>query len=131
MHSKTHPMAAAAAALVALAILSTTPASAGFVTGHDLLDSCRPLAADPVYRLKLAECRGYVLAIADASECSRKNIEFRWDSATGTAQHGIVKTVVDWLRAHPAALDYKADGLVAAALSDAFPCDDITADRRP
>lgn len=115
------------AVLVAFALLSSAPAQSGFLTGEELLQSCSPAAIDPVYRLKVAECRGYVVAVADTTECSRKNLEFRWNSSTGASQREVVNTVVDWLRAHPALLHYQADGLVAAALSESFPCSSVTA----
>ena len=34
----------------------------------------------------------------------------------------VEKAVVRWLRNNPSILHYAADGLVAKALSDAFPC---------
>lgn len=114
-------------ALVALAFTASPPAKAGYVTGQDLLSICSPQRADPVYRLKVAQCRGYVVAIADTADCSRKNIEFRWNSATNASQHQLVDTVVGWLEAHPALLTYQADGLVAAALADQYPCNAVTA----
>lgn len=115
-----------ASALV-LATFAAGPAGAGFVTGRDLLASCSPQSHDPVYRLKVAECRGYVIAVADSSECSRRNIEFKWNSSLNSSQRDLVDTVITWLDAHPAMLSFQADGLVAAALSEAFPCNDVTA----
>jgi len=115
------------AVLVAFALLTSAPARSGFLTGEDLLHSCSPPAVDPVYRLKVAECQGYVVAIADASDCSRSNLEFKWNSSTGASQGILVERVVDWLQAHPALLHYQADGLVAAALSESFPCNSVTA----
>lgn len=115
------------AASVALASLVPHAAVAGMVTGKELLGICHPVPVDPVFRLKVAECRGYVVAIADSSSCNRKNLEFKWNSASNPSQGELVNKVVDWLSTHPATLGYQADGLVAAALSDAYPCDQVTA----
>ena len=60
-------------------------------------------------------------------QAADEDLEFKWNSASGPSRGRLVKTVIDWLRTHPATLDYQADGLVAAALSDAYPCDQITA----
>lgn len=124
MHTKTLLLIAA---LVALPSLFPLPAQAGYVSGQDLLDSCSPQPVDPVYRLKVAECRGYVVAIADASDCSRKNLDFKWDSRKNVSQREIVNDVIAWLKTHPEALHYQADGLVAAALSKTYPCNPVTA----
>jgi hypothetical protein len=115
------------ALLVAFALLTAVPAQAGFLTGEELLQTCSPSTVDPVYRLKLAECRGYVVAIADTADCSRKNLEFKWNSSTGASQRDLVDTVAEWLRTHPALMHYQADGLVAAALSETFPCQSVAA----
>ena len=115
------------AASVVLALLVPHAAVAGMVTGKELLDICHPLPVDPVFRLKVAECRGYVVAIADSSSCNHKNLEFKSNTANSKSQRELVDNVVAWLRTHPATLTYQADGLVAAALSDAYPCDPVTA----
>jgi len=96
--------------------------SAGFVSGHDLLSSCQPRTSDPVSRLKLAECRGYVVGIADSFNCGRAYLGFRWNNSTPATQRDLVTTVITWLMRNPDTLDFQANGLVAAALSDAHPC---------
>lgn len=110
------------AAAFAFIGLSGPPAEAGFVSGADLLDICTPQSRDPVYRLKVAECRGYVVAIADATECGQRAVDFSWNSNAAVSQHELVDSVVVWLRSHPGTLHYQANGLVAAALADSFPC---------
>ena len=98
-------------------------AHAGFVSGMDLLQSCVPARADPVYRLKVAECRGYVLGVADTFDCTNGLMGFNWQSNNMRAnQRELVDLVIGWLRNHPDTLHYEADGLVAAALSEKFPC---------
>lgn len=110
------------AALTVLALGTTTPALSGFVSGGDLLASCAPAQVDPVYRLKVAECRGYVIGIADTFDCTVQASGFKWNSSTGSSQRDLVDVVVTWLKLHPEHLNYQANGLVAAALSDAYPC---------
>lgn len=117
------------AAVMALAVFSPTSTSAGFLSGIDLLETCQPQPADPVYRLKLAECHGYVVGIADTFDCALTAQGFTWNSSTASSQHDMVETVVKWLKSHQGELGYQANGLVAAALSDAFPCGEASATR--
>lgn len=109
---------------VALSLLSSGPANAGYVSGTDLLGVCAPNKADPVYRLKVAECRGYVVGVADTFDCSNKVMGFTWDSTSQTSQRELVNIVITWLGGHPEFMSYQASGLVAAALSEHFSCGD-------
>ena len=113
------------AAFGVLALLSTD-AVAGFVDGSDLLAMCSTPKIDPVYRLKVAECRGYVVGIADTFDCKRQSSGFTWNSAAPGTQRELVDAVINWLRAHPDTLPRQANGLVAAALSEAHPCADTS-----
>lgn len=115
-------MLSALAVMTALAIGVPIPAVSGFVSGGDLLASCTPAQADPVYRLKVAQCRGYVIGIADTFDCKIQASGFVWNSSTAGRQRDLVDAVVAWLKQHPQHLGYQANGLVAAALSEAFPC---------
>jgi hypothetical protein len=103
-------------------VLSASDAVAGFVDGFDLLAMCSPAKVDPVYRLKVAECRGYVVGAADSFDCSRPSSGFAWDSTAPGTQRDLVNTVINWLRVHPDALHYQANSLVVAALSEKHPC---------
>ena len=96
-------------------------------SGRNVLASCNPSAADPVYRLKVAECRGYVIGIADSFDCNEASLGFTWNSVTAASQRDLVDHVITWLRAHPDSLGYQANGLVSAALAEAFPCSQSTA----
>ena len=98
-----------------LILCSASPGQSGFVSGMDLLSFCAPSRADPVYRLKVAECRGYVIGVADTFDCT-------WQSRNEASQRELVDLVVAFLRQHPQHLRYEADGLIAAALSEKFPC---------
>ena len=110
------------AAVLAAALLSPSGVAAGFVSGGDLLESCKPQPIDPVFRLKIAECHGYVVAIADSFDCGQDARGFTWDSTTHVSQRDLVAAVVTWLGKHPRQLGYQANGLVAAALSETYPC---------
>lgn len=110
------------AALMALALLPGREAEAGYVSGWDLLEICKASPSDPVYRLKGAQCQGYVVGVADTFDCTEQLHGFTWDSSTRVAQPELVKVAVDWLSAHPDLLGREADGLVAAALHDSYPC---------
>lgn len=110
------------AACMAVSINPIADARSGYLSGSDLLESCKPHLIDTVYRLKVAECRGYVIGVADTFDCSRAVLGVRWNSRTRASQEELVTTVIIWLNAHPRELHHQADGLIAAALSEAFPC---------
>lgn len=105
-----------------LILCSASPGQSGFVSGMDLLSFCAPSRADPVYRLKVAECRGYVIGVADTFDCKTQLLGFTWQSRNEASQRELVDLVVAFLRQHPQHLRYEADGLIAAALSEKFPC---------
>ena len=111
--------------LAVCAVASMNPvveARSGYLSGSDLLESCKPRVIDAVYRLKVAECRGYVVGVADTFDCTRSVVGGRWNSRVVVSQEELVNIVIRWLNAHPRQLHYQADGLIAAALSEAFPC---------
>jgi hypothetical protein len=111
-----------AVAATAIMLNQAGSAAAGFISGADLRESCRPQKIDPVYRLKVAECRGYVVGIADSFDCERPGRRLAWNSRATVSQEDLVNTVLAWLDGHPDALQFQADGLVATALSQAYPC---------
>lgn len=99
-----------------------TLARAGILTGQDLLEICEPARIDPTYRLRLSECTGYIIGVADSFDCSNKVLGFNWDSKQYANQKETVAAVVDWLHFHPNVLHYQASGLVASALAKSYPC---------
>jgi len=108
---------------LALALpLSLAPAQAGIMSGQDLIGICEPAKADPVYRLKLAECAGYIVGVADTFDCTNKALGFTWDSTKYNNQRKLVEGVLEWMHLHPNVLHYQASGLVASALSGSYPC---------
>lgn len=109
------------AVVLAVPIL-LTPVQAGVLSGEDLIGICEPAKADPLYRLKLAECAGYIVGVADTFDCTNKTLGFTWDSTKYNNQRKLVTGVLDWLHFHPSVLHYQASGLVASALSGSYPC---------
>jgi hypothetical protein len=110
-----------AAALIAPLLLPSA-GQAGVMTGRELLGICEPSRADPVYRLKISECTGYIIGVSDTFDCINKTLSFNWDDAQFTDQRRLVATVVDWFHLHPHVLHYQASGLVASALATHYPC---------
>lgn len=112
-------------AVAAVATLSLQPlalAHAGVMSGHDLIGICEPAKGDPVYRLKVSECTGYIIGVSDTFDCTNKTLGFNWDSKQYKDQRRLIEGVVEWLHLHPHVLHYQASGLVASALAGTFPC---------
>ena len=110
------------AAFAALVALSAGRAEAGFVSGKDLQEICKADqvgAGDP---LRSAECVGFIMGVSDTFDCTETLHGFRWNSPDKPDQHQMVKVVETWLDRHQHSLHYEADGLVAAALAETFPC---------
>lgn len=110
------------ATVLAAAMLSASPASAGFVTGAQLMEICKAAEQGSGNPLLAAECLGFITGVADTFDCVETLHGFTWNAKSDVTQTQLVKTVTAWLEQHHAALAYEADGLVGAALSEAFPC---------
>ena len=110
------------AMLISIAASWVSPASAGFVSGAQLKDICKADEQGSGNPLLAAECLGFVTGVADTFDCVEKLHGFTWNATSDVNQSQLVKAVEKWLESHPAVLAYEADGLVAAALSDSFPC---------
>lgn len=110
-----------AAALLGL-LFSAAAGQAGVMSGQDLLEICEPAPIDPVYRLKVSECTGYIIGVSDTFDCRNKTLGFNWNSAAYRDQRKLVAAVVDWFHFHPNVLHYQASGLVASALAKEYPC---------
>ncbi len=103
-------------AAVCAGLVWTAPATGAFMDGDRLLAKCNE---DPGEGL--AVCVGYVAGIADV---------LLMDSVRGrracmslsVMTEQMVDAVRRWLEAHPDDRRYAANGLVAEALSTAFPC---------
>lgn len=116
------PLKHLAVAVVLALPLPLFPAEAGIMSGEDLIGICEPARADPVYRLKLSQCAGYIVGVADTFDCTNKTLGFTWDSTKYNNQWKLISGVVEWLHLHPNVLHYQASGLVASALSGNYPC---------
>ncbi|PZF77886.1 hypothetical protein DK847_05520 [Aestuariivirga litoralis] len=110
------------AALFALAGLAPLPASAGTVTGQQLLSLCTANMWGKGHATEAAECMGYVIGVSDTFNCIESDHGFTWDSGRGVSQPAMVASVVQWLQNHPEALQFEAHRVVGAALQAAFPC---------
>ena len=102
-------------------------ARAGVLSGQDLLELCAPARIDPVYRLKISECTGYIIGVADSFDCKNKMLGSTWNSTMYAEQRKTVEVVLELLHFHPNVLHYQASGLVASALSGKYPCPDSVA----
>ena len=109
-------------AALALAVLAPVPGHAGFVSGNDLAALCRANMGGQGHVTEAAECLGYVVGVADTFDCVESLHGFHWQSKAGVSQPQLVNTVLHWLDTHPAVKAYESDGLIAAALAEAYPC---------
>lgn len=116
------PKQARLAAVLLVLLIQAAPGHAGIMSGEDLLGICEPQPVDPLYRLKLSQCTGYIIGVADTFDCRNKTLGYTWDSARYASQQKLVDAVVDWFHFHPNVLNYQASGLVASALATAYPC---------
>lgn len=94
-----------------------------FKTGSELLDECSEANSG----FNSGVCIGYIIAIADVSNCSKdvggKYVGgFSWQPPEGVTIGQLEKVVAKWLNNHPEKLHFGASGLVADALKTAFPC---------
>ena len=103
-------------AAVFVGLVWTAPATGAFMDGDKLLAKCNE---DPGEGL--AVCVGYVAGIADVllTDSVRGR---RACMSLSVMTEQMVDAVRRWLEAHPDDRRYAANGLVAVALSTAFPC---------
>lgn len=118
----TRPIPLLLALLTVMTILPARQATAGYVSGWDLLEVCKAGPATPTWRTKTGQCFGYVIGVADTFDCKDQLHGFSWNSTTPTPQQDVVNKVVAWLVNHPGTLNHESDGLIAAALHETFPC---------
>ena len=99
--------------IAALAMLLGSPASyAAFITGNELADDCRQDAAV----IETGFCYGYVIGTYDTYDGEKICVP----SSVPSGQ--LVAVVKKFLKETPELLHLSAYGLVALALSLAFPC---------
>jgi hypothetical protein len=96
-------------------LLAPTPTLAGFVNGNELLGWC---AADS----HRADCRAYVMGIADTLASTLIKRDFIACTSVGVTAGQLGDIVRRWLEKNPKVRHASAEGLVATALIEAFPC---------
>ena len=106
-------------AVMVLVVVPYVPVTkAGFVNGNTLLTRCRN--ETDVY--DQAYCLAYIVAITDTLWGENAVQGYRACPLGSLVQGRALDIVVSWLEAHPQHRHFSANGLVAAALSEAFPC---------
>jgi hypothetical protein len=88
--------------------------TANFLNGSDLLEKCNT-------QLDIV-CIGYINAVAYAMNDGNAVNGFKACIPLGVTAQQIKDVAVQYLTKNPAIRNYAAAGLVAAALSEAFPC---------
>jgi hypothetical protein len=93
----------------------------GYITGDRLIKECRS-----VVQRDSALCIGYIIGVSDAMQAAQDTggSLFGWQACLppGTTAEQVTKAAVRFLIAHPEAQPSSASGIIAKALSDAFPC---------
>lgn len=109
-------------ALIMLVCSLAGTAEASSMTGRQLFSLCTANMSGNGNPLEAAECLGFVVGVSDTFNCTQSDHGFTWDSSADVSQPALVAAVVQWLQAHPAALDYEGHRVVGAALQAAYPC---------
>lgn len=108
-------------AVLCFLYLSAASALANFQDGNSLFKSCTVREDSPIFTAAQMHCVGYIQAISDALEVTKISGHAVCSPDNVTA--GQLKDIVtQWLQAKPKLRHLAASRLVAAALQDAFPC---------
>ncbi len=106
-------------AVMVLVVVPYVPVTkAGFVNGNTLLTRCRN--ETDVY--DQAYCLAYIVAITDTLWGKNAVQGYRACPLGSLVQGHALDIAVSWLEAHSRRRHLAANELVAAALSEAFPC---------
>jgi hypothetical protein len=110
--------------LLAAVVLNAGNAEAGikFISGAQLQGYCVTEKSDPLYYQRATQCQFYILGVADSFACDAPMKSFGWLAKEEFTVGQLQQVVTKWLNDHPAELHLSANSLVAAALSEAFPC---------
>jgi hypothetical protein len=112
------------AAMVGALVSAPAFATKTYDNGNELFANCSAKGDNLVSAFKTGLCDGYVIGVADAL-ADGANINGFTACPTGSvAKKQMYDIVLRYLTQHPEMRHYGAVGLVAAAISDAFPCRD-------
>jgi hypothetical protein len=87
--------------------------------GNDLLRQCKEGEAGN--GVSAGICLGYIVAVADTLDAANRINGFTARIANAVTQGQLKQIAMKYLQEHPEQLHLGAAGLVAAALSEAFP----------
>lgn len=114
-------VAAGVVALVATGVSAAEPDRGAFISGNKLLTLCRQGKSG--HEASKWSCSSYVQGVADAAiTFDRGRNAVNMCIPLGVASEQIQDVTVQWLEAHPERRHVRASDLIAAALSEAFPC---------
>ena len=105
---------------VAVPCVAQDPTMLGYMAGNGLIKGCTS-----VVQRDNALCIGYIIGVSDAMQAAQATggALFGWQAClppSATAEQ-VTEVSVRFLIAHPEAQQSSASGLIAKALSDAFP----------
>jgi hypothetical protein len=106
--------------VLVLGVAISTPASAGFISGNELLQSCTSGGKNAEDYQNRAECRGYVQGVADELSATQKKFRECMDAKSGVTAGQTVDVVVKYLQDNPAKRNFTAASLATVALMEAF-----------
>ena len=99
-------------------LAGSATAGVSFGNASKLLEDCSSMT-DPV---PYTHCLGYITGVADALAYGAQIGSFKVCIPAETSEGEVQDVAISWLKDHPKAGDYSAVTVVAAALSQAFPC---------
>ena len=107
------------AAILAASLATASANATAFINGNDLYSYCATPTKDETAP---SICMGFIDAIVDVMAENAINGFSACIPLTGVKTPQLVDVVNQYLRANPAKRHFSAAGLVASALSSAFPC---------
>ena len=111
--------------IMALIVGMASPASAGFVDGNKLYKKCSVKNdSSAVFYMEDAFCAAYINGVIDAIDGKSRGSSggFFFCMPNNVSSKQAQDVVKNWLTNNPAERHYNAASLVAAALSESFPC---------
>jgi hypothetical protein len=118
-------MRAAVTALILAGIILVTSGEAAWcasLDGNTLYKDCSSKPGKSGDDFQVGVCTGYVVGIAEVMFSGNQVNGFRACAPEGITRRQVTDIVVKWLNENPTERHRAAVGLVAAALTKAFPC---------